>query len=226
MTKLIELFNTLMKYKLIKRPKCFLILILVLGVLGVPKYINMTVENGLKKVLIEKLNHSNKLIKYRAEISSDIDACLKDLGHKINADRVFLGEFSNTVTGTSGLHFFYYTINNEYDKPGIIPIAKQHQKQNCSNLKIVSSVVKNKILAIKNIEDIKDSDPITYYTVKANGTKQLFLMYFELPDETPIGFIGASYEKNSFYSETDIFYEMSVSLRNLQRLFKYDKKEK
>lgn len=226
MTKLIELFNALMKYKLIKRPKCFLILILILGVLGVPKYMNMIVENGLKKVLIERLNYSNKLITYRAEISSDIDSHLKDLGLRINADRVFLGEFSNTVTGTSGLHFLYYTINNEYDKPGIIPIAKQYQKQNCFNLKIVSDVVKNKVLAIKDIEDIKDLDPITYYTVKKNGTKQLFLMYFELPNGTPVGFIGVSYEKNSFYSDTDIFYEMSMSLRKLQNLFNYDKKEK
>ena len=100
----------------------------------------------------------------------------------------------------------------------ILPFV-EIEKETCTATKIRQE-------AIKNIEDIKDSDPITYYTVKANGTKQLFLMYFELPDETPIGFIGASYEKNSFYSETDIFYEMSVSLRNLQRLFEYDKKEK
>ena len=51
-------------------------------------------------------------------------------------------------------------------------------------------------------------------------------MYFELPNGIPVGFIGVSYEKNSFYSDADIFYEMSMSLRELQKLFNYDKKEK
>lgn len=221
MTKLIELFNSLMKYNLIKRPKCFLIVILILGTLGVPKYMNMIVENGLKNVLTEQVNNSNKLIKYRAEISGDIDAILKNLGQKLNSDRVFLGEFSNTVTGTSGLHFLYFTINNEYDKSGIAPIASQYQKQNCFNFKIITKVVKDRVIAVRDINQIKEFDPITHYLVSKNGSKQLFLMYFELDNGTPIGFIGASYEKDTFYNDDDIFYELSKSLRQLQKLFDY-----
>lgn len=226
MTKLIELFNTLMKYKLIKRPKMFLILILILGGLGVPKYMSMIVENVTESVLVRDSHHKNELVKYRAKISPDIDLCLKNLGYKINADRVFLGEFSNTIIGTSGLHFLYFTINNEYDKPGLIPIANQYQKQNCFNFKTITKVIKNKTLAIRDIEEIKDTDHLTYYLVHNNGTKQLFLMYFEQPDETPIGFLGVSYEKDNFYSNDTIFYEMSVSLRELQKLFDYKENSK
>lgn len=222
MTKLIELFNALMKYKLIKRPKCFLILIFALGILGIPKYTNVVIEKGLKSLIIEQSNITNKLIKHRANISSEIDKELKDLGHRVGADRVFLGEFSNTITGTSGLHFLYFTINNEYDKAGVSPIATQYQKQNCFNFKSISNLIKNKTLCVRDIEDLKDTDPVMYTLIKKNTSKQLFMMYFEI-DEVPIGFIGISYENETHCEDNKLMYELSISLRRIRLLFDYKK---
>lgn len=225
MIKLIELFNTLIKHKVIKHPKYFLITVLILAMLGVPSYVKNAIENGVHSVFAERQDMQDRIIKYRGEISGEIDKILKNLRLRLGADRTFLGEYSNTVTGLTGLHFLYFTINNEDVKPGITSIASNYQKQNNSNFKTMSRVFTENTVAIRDIEEIKYYDPITYAMVKKNSTKQMYLMYFELHG-TPIGFVGVSYADSTYRDTNKIFYEESVTLRDLSDLFDYKEKLK
>ena len=72
MIKLIELFNTLIKHKVIKHPKYFLITVLILAMLGVPSYVKNAIENGVHSVFVERQDMQDRIIKYRGEISGEI----------------------------------------------------------------------------------------------------------------------------------------------------------
>lgn len=222
MEKIISLINTILQSKAMKIPKWFLWIVLFIGVIGTPTITNHVAKSNLTKVLVEKDNHTAKLLAYRAAISSKIDSVLRDLGYRTNADRTFLGEYSNTVVGASGMHFLYYTINNEYTKVGVTPIGNDHQKQNFSNYKFNAYLADHKIYACRDIDSIKYDDPITYLILQKNKTKSAFMMYFEL-DGIPIGFVGISYldEHKITLDDDMIFYEISKAMRKISVLFDF-----
>ena len=222
MEKFISLINTILQSKAMKIPKWFLWIVLCIGVIGTPTITSHVAKNNLTKVLIEKDNKTSKLLAYRAEISSKIDSILRDLGYRTNADRTFLGEYSNTVVGASGMHFLYYTINNEYTKVGVSPIGSDHQKQNFSNYKFNSYLADHKVYAVRDIDSIQYADPITYLILSKNKTRSAFMMYFEL-DGIPIGFVGISYLDGHKITLDDntIFYEISRAIRKISILFDF-----
>lgn len=221
MDKLFSLLNTVLQSKALKIPKWVLVLIILCGFLGVPTYVEYIVKKGLNTVLEDKEMSTAQLMAYRAKISSKIDSVLTRLSHRTDSDRAFLGEYSNTIVGASGMHFLYFTINNEYTKAGVDPIGNDYQKQNFSNFKFNSYLVDHKVYGIKNIDTLKNSDPITYAILKKNKAKQLFLMYFEI-DNIPIGFIGVSYTKKlTDMEDNQIFYEISKSMRQISNMFDF-----
>lgn len=222
MDRIISLINTVIQSKALKIPKWILWLIIIVGVIGTPVISGIVSKNSLIKILQDRDIETIQSLKYRAEVSSKIDSVLRILGYRTNADRAFLGEYSNSITGASGMHFLYYTINNEYTKIGVNPIGSDHQKQNFSNYKFNAYLANHKIYGLRDVDSIKHTDPITYLILSKNKTRSAFLMYFEI-DEVPIGFVGISFTDAEHIKSSDdmIYYEISKAMRKLSSIFDF-----
>lgn len=214
MDKIIALIIALIKNKVINNPKYLITVLICVCVLYTPKYFTDVIIYGIEQAVNKQQLEHNKLVNYRFEISSKIDTELDKLRLTLNADRAFLGEYSNSTIGFSGLPFLYFSIHNEKDKLGILPISNQYQKQNVSNFSFNSKLCKEKFYKVKDLNILEKDDPLLCHFVTKNGTRYLYMCLIE-SEGTPKGFLGVSFTDTLCTPDATIFYELSKSSRKI-----------
>ena len=224
MKEWVTLIISLINNKLLKRGDCIILFILIILLLAVPGFIGGIVEKGLRQTTLEQQSKHDKLIIYRNQISVVIDSILLSVRERLDADRAFVGEYSNTTYGLTGLPYLYFTIHNEMVKPGRLPISNQYQKQNSFNFKFNSTLYERNIYSIDNIEKVRDGDPLLYYMLKKNEANQVYLLLIKLKGrsgiEVPKAFIGVSYRDSTIKTHDQIFFTLSRAGGEIGTLYK------
>lgn len=229
MDKILPLINSLIKSKIIKDPKYYFYVLIILSILQVPNYIGKYVNTVVKEAIkVEVNNVINQREKEKSEKHSElvntaltlppkIDAELRKLQQILKADRTFFCEYGNSLTSLSGNPFTYFTMRNEQNASGVEGIKQQYQQQSTDNFRFNVELNEKKIYSLSDVETIKESDPILYTMLKQNGVKQVYLYLIEL-DGTPRGFVGISYSKESPFSHDKMFYYITDCARSIINL--------
>lgn len=163
-----------------------------------------------------KMNERHsKLMDYRNIISPKIDSVLNVLRESTDSDRAFVGEYSNSTVGLNSIAFLYFTIHNEKVRPGVTPISKQYQKQNNSNFKLNTILYEQNVFVVDSLEQIRESDPLSYLMFKHNGVKQAVFYMIRARNEAgieiPVGFVGVTYLNSEKRNSNYILYRLSQS---------------
>ena len=185
----------------------------------------------LDKREAQKILLHDELVVYRSKLSPKIDSLLRILRTSLDADRAFMGEYSNSTMGLTGLPYLYFSILNEDDKPGVAPIGNQYQKQSTSNFKFNGWLYENDVLTLDSLEGVRDRDPLTYLMLKQNGVKQAYLYAIKIRNsegrEIPKAFIGVTFTTNEKRNRDHILYRLSHTAGHLTEFFaKVDKAKK
>jgi hypothetical protein len=121
------------------------------------------VEQRLQNIELNESNEDievNQSIAQRIDITPKVDAEITQLLYKLDAARVCVTEFHNSIQNMAGLHFQMFSITYEVintDNTNITYIANGYQNQNVSLYKIPSYICMHDYLNV-DIQEMKKVD--------------------------------------------------------------------
>lgn len=170
-----------------------------LGVFVFASYIIFFALNP--RYLFEKYNdyitkrHNEQLTERMAVVES-LNNEIDRIKNKLDADRVFIIEFHNSVKSIEGFPFAFGSMNFETCSDGIMYVSDEYNGFNLSKYKLIPYIYKNNIF-MGNVEDIKEIDNRLYLKFLSNDVHKIYLIKIE-GMSMPTGILGVTYceEKN------------------------------
>ena len=133
----------------------------------------------------------NKQLTERMYVVEKLNAEIEKIKMKVDADRVFIIEFHNSVKSIEGFPFAFGSMNFETCDDGIHYVSDEYTNFNLSKYKLVPYIYKNNIF-MGDVEDIKDIDNRLYLKFLSNDVKKIYLIKIEGLN-MPTGILGVTY---------------------------------
>lgn len=141
----------------------------------------------------------SQLLEKRSEIEKEVSNKLTDLRIKLNADRVMLFEYHNTVSNLAGVPFRFMTMTQMklgYDIPAI-----DHEKYISINTGIISDFTdyldKYSYLEIVDMEEFRRQFPTMGKLISSDKSKYASFVYLNGINK-PLGFILLEWVSSEF----------------------------
>lgn len=145
------------------------------------------IAEGLRSKGVHTVEEEEERIKLTTFIHNELKILREDCG----AQRTFFMSYHNGVVDGAGNGFLKMTMREEEVKPGETPVAMSFQNVMRSILYTLCNNIHNDgKYYIYNIEDIKDTDYVTYDTLKLRGTLSSFYKEVKAQNGMVIGFIA------------------------------------
>ena len=145
----------------------------------VKKEVEETIPAKIKKQTNADLEIINKM-EYAKEI--------------LGADRVQIYDFHNGGHYANGRSALKTSCTYEVVRAGVKKCQRELQAVPLSCIPhFIDELLRNNILEINNLEDIKDSMPATYSLKKEHSIKSFYDIILENSEGDPIGFLGIQY---------------------------------
>ena len=152
--------------------------------------------NMFKEALTEAMRptHTVKEQQDGHKLNELIDAQLDELTNACPACRSYLFTFHNGGSDIIGRGFLKMSLTNEYVKPGCTPIMKKYQNLPRGLFpRLYTILEKEEHYDIKDIEDIKDSDLMTYAFLSEHNVHAAFFRPIKRSDGLMLGFVGTEF---------------------------------
>jgi hypothetical protein len=162
-------------------------------------------------------------IQTRFNVSPQIDNEINILLEKLQADRIIISEFHNSVANIGNLHFAYFSATYEAidnDNPKIEYLSNQYQNINTSLFKITNYVYVHNFLSC-TLNELKQVDP--RYAI---GCEQDDMHYFAFHiikslDGQPVGMIHVAWRNEADVKHEDLRNELLETALKLGNYLSY-----
>lgn len=134
-------------------------------------------------------------ITQRFELTSNINNEIERIKDKLDADRVFVIEFHNSVKSIEGFPFAFGSMNFETCQDSVMYVSDEYTNFNLSKYKMISYIYNNSIF-FGDVDAVKPIDNRLYLKFLSNDVKEIGLITIE-GTKNPIGILGVSYTTNS-----------------------------
>jgi hypothetical protein len=147
-------------------------------------------------------------INARFNVTPQIDNEINLLLERLNADRVIISEFHNSVANIGNLHFAYFSATYEAidtDDPNVEYLSDKYQNINTSLFKITNYVYVHNFLSC-TLNELKQVDPRYAIDAEQDNMKYFAFHIIKSLDGQPVGMIHVAWRH-----EADVKHE---ELRN------------
>ena len=136
-----------------------------------------------------------KEITQRFELTNNINNEIERIKDKLDADRVFVIEFHNSVKSLEGFPFALASMNFEVCDDSVGYISDEYNNFNLGKYKMMSYMYENSIF-FGEVDAVKPIDNRLYLKFLSNEVKEIGLITIEGVN-SPIGVLGVTYSSNA-----------------------------
>lgn len=130
-------------------------------------------------------------ITQRFNTVNNINNEIERIKDKLQADRVFIIEFHNSVKSLNGYPFAFGSMNFETCNDGVFYVGDEYTNFNLSKYKLVSHLYNNTTF-FGSVEEVKTIDNRLYLKFLSNDVKEIGLITIEGVN-SPNGILGVTY---------------------------------
>jgi hypothetical protein len=162
-------------------------------------------------------------IQTRFNVSPQIDNEINLLLERLNADRVIISEFHNSVANIGNLHFAYFSATYEAidtDDPNVEYISDRYQNINTSLFKITNYVYVHNFLSC-TISELKQVDPRYAIDAEMDNMKYFAFHIIKSLDGQPIGMIHVAWRNEADVKHEDLRNELLETALKLGNYLSY-----
>lgn len=146
---------------------------------------------------VEKVKHTEELHK-RFKETKLINSELKDIMHKLHADRAFFIEYHNSVKSLEGAPFAFGSMGFETTSDDALFIGDEYTNFSLTKYPMVNYLYDN-LLFVGEITEIDGIDKRLSIKLQSNDIKQIALIEVE-GTEVPLGILGITWSKHDVMS--------------------------
>lgn len=161
----------------------------------------LSVKTFLKKIDREKKTDNDvpKKVEKQSAVDSIINKKMEEIKELLNADRVQIYEFHNGVHYANGRSALKTTCTYEVCRSGIVSYLRDLENIPLSCIPhFTEQLLNDGKMAVKDIEDIKDTMPSTYELKTRQGVKSYYDVVLRNQKFEPIGFVGIQFCENKY----------------------------